>query len=249
MGIGAPTPGFCPNQSSGLGGGETSGSSPTVPMANVASSNDQYLAADDSDTSDDESEAEDHHPDPYPQDPDMTGWTDNQIGCFYYGRYKHFKKKWRNFQGARKPAGRRMARPRAKTGRFVRRRSYAVAGRRKRGNPIGRDGNPLTCHTCGSTEHFQANCPQRQQQQRSSSSHNAARYEFSAIPTRQSSGSSNTRPELEPLLQQRMRSNGNESLGMLTFWDSRTTIEEVPDETNAAVSTGWGFFAASGSME
>ena len=35
----------------------------------------------------------------------MTGWTPNQMGCYYYGRYTHFKKKWRNFQGTRKPQG------------------------------------------------------------------------------------------------------------------------------------------------
>ena len=95
------------------GGGETSGPSPAVSMTNASAHNDHLAAADDSDTSDDESEAEDNHPDPFPQDPDVTGWTDDQIGCYFYGRYKHFKKKWRNCQGSRKPVGRRMARPRA----------------------------------------------------------------------------------------------------------------------------------------
>ena len=39
------------------------------------------MDADDSDTSDEESNAgDDHYPDPHPADPDMTGWTENQLG-------------------------------------------------------------------------------------------------------------------------------------------------------------------------
>ena len=68
-----------------------------------------YNFDDDSDTSDEESDGEDdRYPDPHPADPDMTCWSSNQIGCYLYGRYKHFKKKWRNYQGSRKPLGRRL---------------------------------------------------------------------------------------------------------------------------------------------
>ena len=30
-------------------------------------------------------------------------------------------------------------------------------------NPIGKDGKQMTCHQCGSVEHFQKNCPQKSQ--------------------------------------------------------------------------------------
>ena len=46
--------------------------------------------------------------------------------------------------------------------------SYFTGGRKgsgkgfgKRGNPMGRDGTPLKCHNCGSTEHLIAKCPTR----------------------------------------------------------------------------------------
>ena len=35
-------------------------------------------------------------------------------------------------------------------------------GKARRGNPLGRDGKPLTCRVCNSTEHFAAVCPQSQ---------------------------------------------------------------------------------------
>ena len=166
--------------SAGVGGGGVCGASPvdsgTPPPPAIA---EHYSFADDSDTSDEESDGEtDNYPDPHPADPDMTGWTSNQIGCYFYGRYKHFKKKWRNYQGVRKPPGHRLSRPRARAGRLSRRTTFAVNGRPRRGNPIGRDGNPLKCHRCGSTEHLQAKChlPPR-------SSHNAvSNYDFTIIP-------------------------------------------------------------------
>ena len=84
-------------------GGETSGSSVGGSLTQSSTAHQpQFLAADDSDTSDDGSDDEVCHPDPHPIDPDMTGWSDNQIGCYFYGKYNHFKKKWRNFQDARK---------------------------------------------------------------------------------------------------------------------------------------------------
>ena len=110
----------------------------------------------------------------------MTGWSSNQVGCYFYGKYKHFKKKWRNYQGARRQQGRRLSRPRARTGQLTRRSTFVVDGRQRRGNPIGRDGQPLKCHRCGSTDHLQANCslPPR-------ASHNAmAGYDFSASTAR-----------------------------------------------------------------
>ena len=56
---------------------------PNVPNA------EHYLIGDDSDTSDDESDdGYDNHPDPFPADPDMAGWSSNQIGCYLYGKYK-----------------------------------------------------------------------------------------------------------------------------------------------------------------
>ena len=133
---------------------------------------------DDSDTSDDESDVDDGHPDPYPCDPDFTGWSANQLGGYFYQTYKHYKKKWRNFQGARKPSGRRLARPRGQTGRMRRRTTFAVQGRPKRGNPIGRDGQPLKCHGCGSTEHLQASCPH---QRRTPTTNAVAEYEFASL--------------------------------------------------------------------
>ena len=60
-----------------------------MPSSNV---HEQYPIIDYSDTSDEESNAEDNYPDPHPSDPDMTGWSPNQVGCYLYGRYKHFKK-------------------------------------------------------------------------------------------------------------------------------------------------------------
>ena len=33
-------------------------------------------------------------------------------------------------------------------------------GKSRRGNPLGRDGKPLTCRVCNSTDHFAASCPQ-----------------------------------------------------------------------------------------
>ena len=62
-------------------GGGTSGSASAVHVATNASLPETQLFEDDSDTSDDESEY-DYHPDPHPTDPDMTGWSSNQIGCF-----------------------------------------------------------------------------------------------------------------------------------------------------------------------
>ena len=38
---------------------------------------------DDNDTSDEESDCDDHHPDPHPAEPDMTGWSTNQIGGYF----------------------------------------------------------------------------------------------------------------------------------------------------------------------
>ena len=67
--------------SAGVGGGGAYNASPadsgTPPPPAIA---EHYSVADDSDTSGEESDGEiDDYPDPHPADPDMTGWTSNQI--------------------------------------------------------------------------------------------------------------------------------------------------------------------------
>ena len=53
-------------------------------------------------------------------------------------------------------------------------------GSSRRGSPIGRDGQPLKCHGCGSTVHLHANCPHRRSHQ--PPTHSAiADYEFTSL--------------------------------------------------------------------
>ena len=55
----------------------------TTPPLAIA---EHFSIADDSDTSDEESDGEiDNYLDPHPVDPDMVGWSTNQIGCYFYG--------------------------------------------------------------------------------------------------------------------------------------------------------------------
>ena len=219
-------------QSQGLIGRGGSAASAIDPSAAPAYNNnydntgidESYPIVDDSDTSDEESDGEyDRYPDPHPADPDMTGWSQNQVGCYFYGRYKHFKKKWRNYQGSRKPPGRRLSRPRARSGRISRRSSYAVNGRPRRGNPIGRDGNPLKCHICGSTEHLQATCPQQRQQRRST--HNALNdYEYPSAPAQLPS---EPIVSLEQSMQRGIRGQGGNNLGIITYLDPQSSSSRV----------------------
>ena len=66
----------------GAGGGGAYGASPAESVPPPPTSTECYNIADDSDTSDEESDDEiDNHPDPHPSDPDMTGWSSNQVGC------------------------------------------------------------------------------------------------------------------------------------------------------------------------
>ena len=99
--------------STGIGGGGAYGTSPAETVAPPPPAIAEHFSiVDDSDASDEESDGEiDNYPDPHPVDPDMTGWSTNQIGCCFYDRWKHSKKKWRNLQGARKPPGRRLSSP------------------------------------------------------------------------------------------------------------------------------------------
>ena len=93
-------------------------------------------------------------------------------------KYKHYKK-IRNLQGSRKQSGRRLALPRARTGRMARRRTCPVSGGQTHGNPIGLDGQPLKCHTCGSTERLRPQC----NRQCNATSHNlVADYDFAELP-------------------------------------------------------------------
>ena len=116
---------------------------------------------DDSDTSDDE---DGHYHAAEDDEPDMSGWTANDISEFYYQKYKTYKRKWRRI------SGRMPKRHRGPT----RRRHFLETGdtesaffgkgggkgRSRRGNPIGRDGQPLKCSICNSTQHLRARCPQ-----------------------------------------------------------------------------------------
>ena len=97
---------------------------------------------DDSDTSDDDEGqylAEDV------DEPDMTGWTTNQVGEYFYQKYKHYTRKWRRFT---RRAPKRQRGP-------TRRRSFMTddgahvstteafygkgggKGRHRKGNPMG----------------------------------------------------------------------------------------------------------------
>ena len=122
---------------------------------------------DDSDTSDDEDYTETTYLQREDDEPDMTAWSPNQVGEFFAFQYKRYKKKWRRFTG--RPH--RRQRPQA-----TRRRTYLTTnddewavffgkshgkghGSKRRGNPIGRDGKPLRCSVCDSTEHLWRQCP------------------------------------------------------------------------------------------
>ena len=124
---------------------------------------------DDSDTSDEE-EAQHIYPVDDGETIDMTGWSDNAIGAYYYQKYKFFKRKWRTHN--HKPA--RFNRGSGKGGKGGPRRKilyetnqhqdvvlFGKGGKFggkggksgsqfRRGNPIGKDGNPLKCDRCGS---------------------------------------------------------------------------------------------------
>ena len=78
----------------GVGGGGASGTPPVDSgMPPPPAITEHCSIVDDSDTSGEESDGEmDNYPDPHPADPGMTGWSTNQIGCYFYGRYKHFLK-------------------------------------------------------------------------------------------------------------------------------------------------------------
>ena len=120
----------------------------------------QYFE-DDSDTSDDE---EGHYQTQDADEPDMTGWTANQVGEFYYQKYKHYKRKWRRFSGrqpkrSRGPTRRRHFLADEVTEAYFGKGGGKGKGRRK-GNPIGRDGQPLRCSICNSDQHLRARCPQ-----------------------------------------------------------------------------------------
>ena len=99
-----------------LGGGGCNAVAPAAHVPTGANGSEHYTIGDDSDTSDDESDDEDRHPDPHPADPDMAGWPSHQIGCYVYANYTRYQQKGRNYQGARKPPGRRLARSRARAG-------------------------------------------------------------------------------------------------------------------------------------
>ena len=124
-----------------------------------------YFAEDDSDTSDDEewdgtvmtlSSREGDEPQfldtMNPQD--VAGW--------YYQQYKRYKRKWRRFTGR----GPRCARGPQRRRHFLAEQTETYykggkkGGGKRRGNPIGADGQPLKCHGCGSTEHLWNRCPQ-----------------------------------------------------------------------------------------
>ena len=93
--------GDCPgNVSSPLlcgGGGHA-----VAPSGHVAESSKvcgNYAVDDDSDTSDDESDTGDRHPDPHPADPDLTGWSANQVGCYFYQKIQSLYGKVEEFPG------------------------------------------------------------------------------------------------------------------------------------------------------
>ena len=111
-------------------------------------------------------------------EPDMSTWSANEIGEFYYQRYRRYRKKWRRFTG-RAP---RRYRSRAK-GKGKGRYNYEQEamdtffgkgkggkGKGKAGNPFGRDGQRLKCSICGSDQHLRAVCPRRGDQRNASSS-------------------------------------------------------------------------------
>ena len=122
-------------------------------------------ADDDSDTSDDE---DGHYHVQDPDEPDMTGWTSNQVGEYYYQKYKQYKRKWRRF------AGRNPKRQRGPTRRrhffemdvsvsetyFGKGKGGGKGAPHRKGNPIGRDGQVMRCSICNSDQHFRARCPQ-----------------------------------------------------------------------------------------
>ena len=62
----------------GVGGGGAYGASPAETTVPPPAITEHFTIADDSDTSDEESDGEqDQYPDPHPVDPDMTGWSSN----------------------------------------------------------------------------------------------------------------------------------------------------------------------------
>ena len=114
-----------------------------------------YLGDSDSDTDEEDD-------DPYAdaeEEAYLTGLSENQKAEYFHYYYKRFKKKFRKFvkKGPRKKRnyethafalGNFQGRPRPR---------QSTGG----GNPLGKNGQPLECHECQSTQHLAAKCPRR----------------------------------------------------------------------------------------
>ena len=88
---------------------------------------------------------------------------DESLGEYLFGRYKHFKKRFRRFKGREPKRYRRMTRRHfATVEEFYNMKGGKKGGKggKRRGNPIGPDGEQMKCSSCGSTDHFRRNCPQ-----------------------------------------------------------------------------------------
>ena len=108
-----------------------------------------------------------------------------------------------------------------------RRTTFAANGRQRRGNPIGRDGQPLKCHRCGSTDHLQTTCHLQPR------SHNAiADFEFTTASLSARAFS------LDQAIQQYCREAPNYSFGIDCSLDDSPTplIHEVIEEEGSQES-------------
>ena len=132
---------------------------------------------DDSDTSDDEDGIY-HTQDP--TDPDMAGWIVNDIGEYYYQKYKLSKRKWRRFAGRQPKRQRGPIRHRQ----FLEETHASSEARYRKGNPLGRDGQPLRCSVCDSDQHLRAKCPQSgKAREEEGQAHSSAMRRQSAAPS------------------------------------------------------------------
>ncbi len=129
-------------------------------------------------------------------DEEALDWSDlqsvpaDQHATHIYQVYRHHKRRFRKFFVKRKRFKGRKGHGKGKgkkdPTRYVvqtAQEGNAIVLFRGKGNPVAKDGTQLKCHTCGSTDHFKAKCPQRQRsggKGKHSNNHNAKPASFLA---------------------------------------------------------------------
>ena len=131
--------------------------------------------------SDTDSATSSDHDEPLPVE-DLQGLSTGEVDEYLFGQYQAAKKRWRRYSGKPVRALRRVIRRKGK-GKGKQRSSYlnidsllqqsayfkgkgkggtgTGKGFGRKGNPRGRDGEPLKCSICGSAFHLRARCPRR----------------------------------------------------------------------------------------